>query len=376
MKLLQVQGLAGLFLAAVLSVPAWGSDASPNSAVPGTLNYVEGQVYVADQPVDHNSIGKTTVEVGQSLRTEVGKAEILLTPGVFLREGDKTSVSLIATGLSDTEVKLTQGHVMVEVDQIYPENNLLVTEGNTTVRIMKPGLYDFDLQQNQMRVFDGEASVKDGDKQVKLKGGHELRLAENAPDKSEKFNKKSLSGDDLYRWSSLRSDYLAEANVDESRILVADGGYGSGFWGPGWGWGWGGWGGWGWDPWFSAYTFIPLNGIFYSPFGWGFYSPAFVYRAPFYGGHFHHEFNASNVRAWGPGQHYAASHSYAHGVYTGAGAERGAFHSGPAMAQGAMRGGTGGGGSHGSGGGFHGGQGGGFHGGGGGGGGGGGHAGR
>lgn len=56
------------------------------------------------------------------------------------------------------------------------------------------------------------------------------------------------------------------------------------------------------------------------------------------------------------------SRAYAHGVYTGAGAERGAFHSGPEMA----RGGVGGGGFHGEGG-FHGGQSGGFHGGGGGG---------
>src|SRR6202166_5032863 len=132
MKLLQAHSVVGLVLAAVLSAPAWGSNASPNSAVPGTLNYVEGQVYVADQLLDQNSVGKTNVQVGQSLRTETGKAEILLTPGVFLREGDNTSVSLIAAGLADTEVKLTQGHAMVEVDQIYPENNLFVTEGNTT----------------------------------------------------------------------------------------------------------------------------------------------------------------------------------------------------------------------------------------------------
>src|SRR5258708_19774825 len=107
MKLLQVQGLASLFLAAVLSVPTWGSNASPNSAVPGTLNYVEGQVYVADQPVDHNSIGKTTVEVGQSLRTEVGKAEILLTPAVFLRQGDNTSCPPTPPALYDTKSNFT-----------------------------------------------------------------------------------------------------------------------------------------------------------------------------------------------------------------------------------------------------------------------------
>ena len=361
MRLLQVQGLASLFLAAVLSVPAWASNnASSNSAVPGTLNYVEGEASVADQPVNHNSIGKTTLEVGQSLNTNQGKAEVLLTPGVFLRAGDNTSVKLLTAGLADTEVRLDQGYAMIEVDQIYPQNDLRVEEGGVTARILKPGLYDFDLQQHQIRVFDGEAMVQAGDKQIKLKAGHELAVAANAPQQGEKFDRKALNGDDLYRWSSLRSDYVAEANVDAARIVVADG-WGPGYWGAGyWGAGFGGpgfgpWGGWYWDPWFSAYTFMPVGGIFYSPFGWGFYSPGLVYRAPFYGGHFYHAFNGANVRAWGPGPHYATSRSYARGVYTGAGAERGAFHSGPATAAGGARGGFGGGGGVHGGGGFHGG---------------------
>ncbi|MGA7219060.1 MAG: hypothetical protein WBX38_12125 [Candidatus Sulfotelmatobacter sp.] len=369
MKVSKLQGVATLFLAAILAAPAWANtnnNSSQNSAVPGTLNYVEGQAYVADQPVDHNSVKNTTIEAGQTLSTEKGKAEILLTPGVFLREGDNTSVRMDDASLTDTRLTLNQGHAMIEVDQIYPQNDLQIVEGNATARIMKPGLYDFDLQQNEMRVFDGEAMVRIGDKQIKLKGDRELAVAANAPDKPQKFDKKAMAGDDLYRWSSLRSDYVAEANVDAGQLLVADGyGYGwgpywnAGFWGPGFG---PGFGGWYWDPWFSAYTFMPGAGIFYSPFGWGFYSPAFVYRAPFYGGHFYHTFNAANVRAWGPGPHYATSSAYARGVYTGAGAERGAFHSGPAMAS-AGRSGFNGGGFHSSGAGFHGGGGGGFRGG-------------
>src|ERR1700721_3857190 len=112
MKLLQ--GLASLFLEAVLSAPAWSSNnASSNSAAPGTLNYVEGQVSLADQSVDHNSIGKSTLEVGQSLNTENGKAEILLIPGAFLGPVDNSSVKLIAAGLTNTELKLHQGHIMM-----------------------------------------------------------------------------------------------------------------------------------------------------------------------------------------------------------------------------------------------------------------------
>jgi len=147
----------------------------------------------------------------------------------------------------------------------------------------------------------------------------------------------------------LREDmYEAEANVDGARILYANYCGGGPYWGGG---------GWYSDPWFSAYTFMPGGGIFYGPFGWGFYSPGLVFRAPFFGGHFYHTFNAADVRAWGPGQHYATSSAYAHGVYTGGGAARGAFHSGPAIASGGMRGGFSGGGFHG--GGFHGGGGGG-----------------
>ncbi|MGO8796846.1 MAG: hypothetical protein ACLQLC_18645 [Candidatus Sulfotelmatobacter sp.] len=364
MRLLQAQ-VVGLFLAAVLSVPAWGANANTNSAVPGTVNYIEGQVNLNDQPLDQKSVGKTNLQVGQSLNVETGKAEILLTPGVFLRVGDNSSITMVSAGLTDTEVRLAQGHAMVEVDDIYKQNNLRMVAGSATATLLKPGLYDFNLRQGQLHVFDGEAEVQDGGRDVKLKAGHDLTLAAGARVKEAKFKKKDYETGDLYNWSSLRSSYLAEANVDAANTLAAEGGgwWGDGFWGPGWdggwGWGWGGWGGWAWDPWFSAYTFMPWGGLFYSPFGWGFYSPGMVYRAPFYGGHYYHTFNAANVRAWGPGQHYATSKGYAHGVYSGVGAMRGGFHSGPAIARAGF-----GRGFHGGGGGFHGG-GGGFHGGGG-----------
>ncbi len=375
---LRAQVLWGLFLAAILSIPAWGTTTgqNQNSAVPGTINYVEGGAYIGNQALDQKSVGKTNLEVGQTLDTQMGKVEVLLTPGVFLRVGDASSVTMLANGLTNTQVRLSQGHAIVEVDDIYPQNDLRVVEGVTVARLMKPGLYDFNLRQNEIRVFDGQAMVQDGDKEVKLKGGHELNVAETARVKAVSFDKKKNENGDLYNWSSLRSSYLAEANVDEANMLAAD------EWGPwggwgGWGWGWGawGWGGWGWDPWFGAYTFMPWGGTFFSPYGWGFYSPWTAYRAPFYGGHYFHTFNAADVRAWGPGEHYATSKNYSHGVYTGRGASRGAFHSGPMMAQnGGFRGLFHGGGHAG---GFHGGGMSGFHGGGGGGfGGGGGHSGR
>ncbi len=66
------------------------------SAHPGTVNYVEGQVSVEGRQIKPKSIGQTTLEAGQYIATSSGKAEVLLTPGVFLRLGNDTSVKMIS----------------------------------------------------------------------------------------------------------------------------------------------------------------------------------------------------------------------------------------------------------------------------------------
>src|ERR1700733_11436545 len=77
-----------------------------SSAVPGTLNYVEGQVAVAGQTVTSHSVGSVQLEPNQVLETGQGRAELLLTPGVFLRVGDNSAVRLISPGLADTRVEV------------------------------------------------------------------------------------------------------------------------------------------------------------------------------------------------------------------------------------------------------------------------------
>jgi hypothetical protein len=256
--------------AAILGVPAAFADTSKNPAVPGTINYVEGQVSVGAQYLNSKSVGSIQVDEGQSLSTDKGKAEMLLTPGVFVRLGDHSSAQMVSSGLTNTQVAINQGEAMIEVDNLHPQNDIRVAENGVTTRLLKTGLYD--LSHNLVRVVDGKASVQQNDHDITVKGGHQLALNNNAKPKTQKFDKKEFEATDLYRWGSLRSDYLAQANVDAARIYYAGGWYGPGWFGPGWYW----------DPWFSSFTFIPGDGIFYSPFGWGFYSPLWAYRAPLY----------------------------------------------------------------------------------------------
>jgi hypothetical protein len=318
--------------AVILGVPAAFADTSKNPAVPGTINYVEGQVSIGAQYLNSKSVGSTQVEEGQSLTTDKGKAEMLLTPGVFLRLNDHSSAQIVSSGLTNTQVAVNQGEAMIEVDNLHPQNDIRIAEDGVTTRLLKTGLYDFDASHNLVRVLDGKASVSENDREVTVKGGHELALNDNsAKPKAQKFDKKEFETTDLYRWSSLRSDYLAQANADTARIYYTGGGlYGPGWFGAGWYW----------DPWFSSFTFIPGDGIFYSPFGWGFYSPLWAYSAPIY--------------YRGYGRYGTAPVRVAHGP---APYHNRAIHSGFASGGHPVSGGTHSFGAHSAGGGFHGGMG-------------------
>jgi hypothetical protein len=362
MKQSKLMGLASVLLAAALIVPAWGADsahpekATANPARPGSLNYVEGQASLEGQNLGPEAIGKTELHAGQSLETQAGKAELLLTPGVFFRLGDSSSATMISPTLTNTEIRLDKGEATVEVAELHPENNVVIAEDGAKVRLTKTGFYDFDADHSIVRVYQGEANVEVNGQDIRVEDEHDFPFNPGASMNPEKFDKEQVQ-DDLYQWSSLRSSYLAEANVDRAQDDQVGNTYDAG---------------WDWDPYYGTYTFIPGDGIFYSPFGWGFYSPFDVGFAPiFFFGHFHHDFDRDfrhfgdrdhdrdhfadrgqgDREHFGDGEHHEA-HYYDHvdhGVYHGPGhSDHSGFAGGVVVAVG----------SHG---GFHGGEG--FHGG-------------
>ncbi len=322
MKLARWNWAVGLGLAALLSLPALGADTQRRTATPGTLNYVEGQASMGDQQLDSKSVGSAELRNGEVLSTGNGKAEILLTPGVYLRVGSNSSVKMVSNSLTNTQVALNRGEAMLEVDQLYKENNVQIAQSNANTRIEKTGLYDFDASDNQVRVFDGKAVVEANDHNTTVKGGHEVALNADGKLKAHGFNKNEVrQNDDLYRWSSLRSEYLSEANVDAARMYYVNGAWGPGWWGPGWYW----------DPFYAGFTFLPGDGFFYSPFGWGFYSPIVAYRVPIVASRGVHHFDGSRPVAIGRGFHSHAVTNVPSGRMSG-------FHSAPPahMSGGAM----------------------------------------
>ncbi len=248
----------------VLCTPAFGA----NSARPGTLNYIEGVAYLGGMQLTEKDVGSIELNAGETLTTQEGKAEILLIPGVFLRVGDHSSVKMISPDITLTRVELVQGRAGVEVDEVYPQNDLQVIDGGVTTQLVKTGYYEFEAQPATAMVFKGKAAVEVSDGKYKVvKGHHEIALAEGAREKSVNFDAQGTE-DELYNWSSLRSEYLSEANNQIAGDYVGATGFNPG---------------WYWDPYMWDYTFVGM-GPLWSPFGFGFYPP---WWGGYYGGGFY-----------------------------------------------------------------------------------------
>lgn len=107
--------LAGLGVWLGVGVPAFAADipnpANPaEPARPGTVNYIEGAAYLNGTPLNEHNIGSAELDAGQMLTTgAAGKAEILLTPGIFLRVDSDSTVKMISPDLAQTQVELEQG---------------------------------------------------------------------------------------------------------------------------------------------------------------------------------------------------------------------------------------------------------------------------
>jgi hypothetical protein len=257
---------------------------------------------LADKPMEPKFGQFPDIKENQEFRTEDGRAEILLTPGVFLRLGENSAVRMLSTRLTDTRVELLSGSAIIECNEIPKDNAVELVYKKDSIGLQKQGLYRLDTEPAHFQVFEGEAIVTDPSGQLTLKGGKQTNLAGVLM--AENFDRKADDQDALYRWSDRRASYVAQANVASASAAGNNysgvgsvyggsgyGGYGLGGLGFG-GLGYGGLGfynpaylgGWAFNPAFGMYTYLPYSGFGYSPFGYTYYSPTTVAYAPSYGG--------------------------------------------------------------------------------------------
>ena len=199
-------------------------------AQPGTLNYVEGQVSINNEALAPQQASAMMLPSGSALSTgTTGFAEVLLTPGAFLRVGPNSQIRLNNAGLASTQIQLDRGVANVEVDQFIEGTQLVLTMNAATIQIEKRGLYDFNVEQQSVKVLDGKVNVASPTGSKSIGKGDQLLLASDKPFKSRSFNMKAEAAQPLYVWSEARSRTESQANVAVAQNVAVYGGwYGAG----------------------------------------------------------------------------------------------------------------------------------------------------
>jgi hypothetical protein len=192
------------------------------------------------------------LEAGGALQTGQGMAEVLLSPGIFVRLGARSDFTLETSGTSAIKCKLAKGEALVEVVEASPA--LTIQQNGVSARLRRPGLYEFNEKRALIAVYVGESLLnKDGRQLVANTGtgvgARGFRVFRTSPD----------PGSALFSWSRSRAEQLS----NESRVSGPVAAQSNG---PQWHW----------DRWSASYTFLSASGFVTGPFGWPYFSPGFA----------------------------------------------------------------------------------------------------
>lgn len=257
------------------------------SAHSGTLHYFDGDVSIDGAPVQPKASKFPEIKEQSVLSTGQGRAEVLLTPGVFLRIGENSSIRMVDNRLVSTRVEILSGNAIVESDDprmSVRDSPVYLIYKDYEIHLIKHGLFEIAADDAQMRVYKGEALVSNTANNLAdratVREGRQVIFSAALP--IEAFNDKV--GDDLYLWARDRSQSISAANMSSARSLNPNGyGYGYGSYDPLYGgYGYfpsaGAWnGGWYYNPFLDMFTYVPASSLYWNAFGYGFFSPGMIY---------------------------------------------------------------------------------------------------
>jgi hypothetical protein len=150
-------------LAAVISLALPANAQSVISTHSGVIHFFDGAVYLDNQPLESHPGRFPSVPRGAELRTAEGRAEVLLTPAVFLRIGEMSSVRMVANELSDTRVELLAGSAIVDSAEPGAGTSVTLIYKDWSVHFPQKGVYRIDSEPSpRLSVLRGKAEVSTG----------------------------------------------------------------------------------------------------------------------------------------------------------------------------------------------------------------------
>lgn len=205
-----------LFMLALAGLPSYGQLVI--SASSGTVDCVEGRVFLDDRAVTLDHARFPGIANGSILRTSSGKAEILLTPGVFLRLGENSAVRMLSNRLTDTQVEILGGSAIVRSADIVDGDSVAVIYRQHQIRLAGRGCYRLDSSPPQLSVASGATLVTFNGATTSVARSQTLLFSPGV-DANVVASSGSIRADAFTRWSNQRDKvaarYLAEGHSGE-----------------------------------------------------------------------------------------------------------------------------------------------------------------
>jgi hypothetical protein len=174
----------------------------------GLISYTEGQAYIDGEAVEISATHFSEIHENAVVRTEAGRAEVLLGPCAVMWIGEKSSFRMGGTRLADTHVELLTGSAVVAVGAIGHENKLSLMMNAGGVLVGRKGVYRFDMDPSRVRVWTGRVAVQWAEREILVGTGRMLALDGEA--EVRKFDLRNV--DSLDDWSKGRAASLAKAS--------------------------------------------------------------------------------------------------------------------------------------------------------------------
>jgi hypothetical protein len=243
----------------MLTLPADGQ--SVISTRSGIVHFFEGTVYLDNQPLEPHPGRFSSVPQGATLHTAEGRAEVLLTPSVFLRMGQNSTIRMLANELSNTRVELLAGSAVVDAAEPVSGQSVTLIYKDWSVHFLEEGVYRIDSDPPRLSVFQGKAevSVVGNEVPVTVGQGRDVPFAPVlVPEGFIDPPRDELSSWAEGRQESIATDNAIAANIQDPASMTAS------------------------DYGIDSFTYFPTLGLVSPPAGftgsynfYGFYQPGF-----------------------------------------------------------------------------------------------------
>jgi hypothetical protein len=217
-----VRALWSLAVLTALTVPA--NCQSVISTHSGVVHFFEGLVYLGDQPLESHPGKFAIVPKGAELRTAQGRAEVLLTPGVFLRLGEGSVMRMVDNDLSHTRVELLSGSAVVDSDEPSSGSSVSLLYKHWSVRFREHGVYRIDCEPPRLWVLQGEAEVSTDSNDTPVSVGSGMYMSFAAvllPERAIDSPRDALSTWSEGRHQSISTDNTIAANIQDPASMDA-----------------------------------------------------------------------------------------------------------------------------------------------------------